>query len=61
MTYEKGRNNAIRLDLCFDRELAGDRSNVINVASKPSVKLIWAVVVYDLDTRCLITSDQQRA
>ncbi len=43
------------------RALAGDRSYVINVAANPPVKLFWAVTVYDVDTRGLITSDQQRA
>ncbi len=43
------------------RALAGDRSYVINVPAKPPVKLFWAVTVYDVDTRGLITSDQQRA
>ncbi len=44
-----------------DRALAGDRSYVINVPANPPVKLFWAVTVYDVDTRGLITSDQQRA
>lgn len=43
------------------RALAGDRSYVINVPANPPVKLFWAVTVYDVDTRGLITSDQQRA
>ena len=43
------------------RALAGDRSYVINVPSNPPVKLFWAVTIYDVDTRGLITSDQQRA
>lgn len=44
-----------------DRALAGDRSYVIKVPANPPVKLFWAVTVYDVDTRGLITSDQQRA
>ncbi|MBT8352403.1 MAG: DUF1214 domain-containing protein, partial [Deltaproteobacteria bacterium] len=43
------------------RALAGERSYVINVPANPPVKLFWAVTVYDVDTRGLITSDQQRA
>ncbi len=43
------------------RALAGDRSYVINVPADPPVDLFWAITIYDVDTRGLITSDQQRA
>ena len=43
------------------RALAGDRSYVINVPANPPVALFWAITVYDVDTRGLITTDQQRA
>lgn len=43
------------------RALAGDRSYVINVPPDPPVELFWAVTICDIDTRGLITTDQQRA
>jgi hypothetical protein len=43
------------------RALAGDRSYVINVPANPPVDLFWAITIYDVDTRGLITTDQQRA
>ncbi len=43
------------------RSLAGHRSYVINVAADPPVAVFWAVTTYDVDTRGLVTSDQQRA
>jgi hypothetical protein len=43
------------------RALAGDRSYVINVPANPPVDLFWAITVYDVDTRGLITTDQERA
>ena len=44
-----------------DRSLAGDRSYVINVPANPPVDLFWAITIYDVDTRALINTDQERA
>jgi len=43
------------------RALAGDRSYVINVPADPPVDLFWAITTYDVDTRGLVTTDQERA
>ncbi len=41
--------------------LRGDRSYVMKVPANPPVALFWAITIYDVDTRGLITSDQQKA
>ncbi len=43
------------------RALSGDRSYVINVPPNPPVEIFWAITVYDLDTRSMVRTDQQRA
>ena len=43
------------------RALSGDRSYVINVPPDPPVEIFWAITVYDLDTRSMVRTDQQRA
>ena len=43
------------------RALAGDRSYVINVPPNPPVDIFWAITVYDLDTRTMVRTDQERA
>lgn len=43
------------------RAMAGDRSYVINVPPDPPVAIFWAITVYDVDTRGMIRTDQERA
>lgn len=44
-----------------ERALAGDRSYVINVPVDPPVEIFWAITVYDVDTRGMVRTDQERA
>jgi hypothetical protein len=44
-----------------ERALAGDRSYVINVPADPPVAIFWAITVYDVDTRGMVRTDQERA
>ncbi|NNK94831.1 MAG: DUF1254 domain-containing protein [Desulfobacterales bacterium] len=43
------------------RALSGDRNYVIEVPADPPVDLFWAITTYDVDTRGLVTTDQERA
>jgi hypothetical protein len=43
------------------RALAGDRSYVINVPPDPPVEIFWAITVYDVDTRGMVRTNQERA
>jgi hypothetical protein len=43
------------------RALTGDRSYLINVPADPPVELFWAITVYDVDTRGMVRTDQERA
>jgi hypothetical protein len=44
-----------------ERAMAGDRSYVINVPADPPVEIFWAITVYDVDTRGMVRTDQERA
>ena len=43
------------------RALSGDRYYVINVPPNPPVEIFWAITIYDLDTRSMVRTDQERA